>query len=274
MKPFLLAITALLLPASHLTAGQLYQINFTGSLNSGTAFDFNPADNLNEQIADLTGLTVSGSLFYDLGVAPAPTFTVDGGGFLDTALQTTSGPVFMGETLTINGLVVPAGFDPMPTTFDLPIFPTLEAGSTLTTVQSIQSLRTSTLPSGTVQTIITGLNFNSSWTGPRFSGSNLIAVNLLVSSLNSFFVVPPAGQFPASWGPATDGQNGVFTFFERAQDNTLADHFGITQLFEVTGNFALTSADGGFVTTPEPGTFVLAGSLLLVLARLRANPRT
>lgn len=259
-----------------LAADTLYQINFAGTLTNGTATDFNLATNISQQVQDLTGLQVSGSLLFHLGAAPAPTVTTDNSGFVNTLIQTASGPVFTSESLQISGLTTPAGFLPFPAVLNQAPIPSVPAGATLTQTQSNQFLQSSTKPSGIgSQTILAGLNFANSWTGPQGFSAETTALDLLVSSLQPFFAVPAAGDYPASWSLANPGGNGVFTISTLSQNPALPDHLGITTDYTVIGNFAFNSVSGGFVAVPEPGMFLPVAALLVVVAvaaRLRKRP--
>jgi hypothetical protein len=88
----------------------------------------------------------------------------------------------------------------------------------------------------------------------------------LASSLTPFFAVPPAGSFPATFGPEFTGQNGVFQFFQLSQDPAVAANFGITSWWDVNGSFALESASGGLIATPEPGSLSLCALAVGLLA--------
>lgn len=257
-------------------ASPIYEIDFTGTLTSGTARDFNLNTNASEAFADLTGLTVSGSMFFDLGAAPSPTVSVDSNGFTNTKIQSAGSPIFVSEILTINGLTVPSNFLPMPTTFNLPPVPSLPTGSTVTQNQDLQLLNFSTKPIAAPQSVLSEMNLMNSWTGPHISGSDTIALDLLISSLQPFFAVPPSGNLPPSWGPVTTGQNGVFTFSELMQDSTIPEHFGLTTDYSVTGQFTLDSASGFPVpisATPEPRTLTLTATALLMLGAVAARSR-
>ena len=267
MKTLALTITWGILLTAGLTANPLYQINFTGTLTSGTALDFNLADNKAESVADLTGLQVSGSMLFDLGVAPAPVVSTDTSGFLNTAIQSTGGPVFISSSLQISGLATPAGFLLLPALFNQAPVPSLPSADTVTQLQDAQSLTFSTRPSGlSPQSVLAGMNFRNSWTGPQLSGSETSALDLLISDGQPFFPVPAPGSLPSSWGPVAPGGNGVFSFALLSQDSTIPDHFGIVSDYAVNGSFTFNSASGGFVSTPEPGTFVPAGVLLGLVA--------
>jgi len=253
-------------------AASIYQINFTGSITGGTASDFNRATNRTEPVQDLTGLTVSGSMFFNLAKAPAPTVSVDGSGFTNTQIQSVGGPIFVSENVTINGLSpAPAGFLPLPAVFNLPPIPSLPSGSTLTQTQDGQTLIFSTKPVLGPQTVISNMNFQYAWVDPQMSGSDAVALDLLISSALDgphFFTVPPAGEIPSSFGPVTAGRNGVFTFSLFTQNAGVADpalNFGVTADYSVTGSFAIDSANG-FIVTPEPGYPAPAAAAFLILA--------
>lgn len=249
-----------------LAASSLYQIEFTGTITSGTASDFNLADNNVEAIADLTGLQVSGSMLFDLGTGPAAVVSTDGSGFVNTVIQSTGGPVFISESVQISGLSAPTGFIALPVLFNQPPVPALPGADIVTQVRDSQMLRFSTRPSGqSPQSALAGMNFLNEWTGPQLNGSETSALDMLISDGTPFFTVPDPGALPSSWGPFAPGGNGVFTFALLTQDAAIADHFGITNDYDVTGSFTFTSVHGGFVGAPEPGTFVSGGAALLLL---------
>ena len=256
-----------LLAAASAAASTLYAFNFTGTITSGTAYGFNPSisNNTLTPFADLTGSQVSGTLWFDLGLAPAPAVTDNG--FTSTTIQSMSAPpVFVSETFAIGGFTVPAGFFAMPTVFDLPGIPTVP-GSTVTTSQSTQGLSLSTQDGGTAQSIIAQMNFMSSWSGAT-SGASDVALDILASGITPFFAIPPAGSLPATFGPETSGVNGTFLFFTLTQDPAVTANFGITSFWEVTGSFTLDSSSGG-ILTPEPDTLAISAIGLAALAAIK-----
>jgi hypothetical protein len=279
MKTFGLAIAWGVLLSGALAA-DTYRINFTGTITNGTAKDFNLNTNALETVADLTGLQVSGWMDFNLGAAPAAVVSVDNSGFTNTLIQSIGGPIFVSEHFVIGGFTPPtAGFLPMPTPFDLAPVPSLPSGTIVTQNQDNQTLRFSTKPVLGPQTVIPGMNFMYSSTGPQASGSDDIALNLLISSAVAgphFFAVPPAGDIPTSWGPVTTGTNGVFTLSQRSQNPTIPDHFGLTTDYSVIGGFTIDSASGGFLAAPEPSAVApTAFGLVLVAvgAFFRDRPR-
>jgi hypothetical protein len=205
--------------------------------------------------------------------------SLDGSGFTGTSIQSLGGAIFTSEEVTVNGLINPgAGFLPVPSLFNMAPIPSLPGGSTLTQTQDGQALQFSSKPVLGPQSVIAGMNFQYSWTEPQLTGSDIDALNLLISSAVNgphFFAVPPAGQLPSSFGPVTTGQNGVFTFALFSQNAGVSDpaqNFGITAAYEVTGSFTLDSADGVLVA-PEPSTLALTATALLALAAIRWRKR-
>ena len=218
-------------------------------------------------------------MFFDLGAAPAPTVSVDGSGFTNTLIQSIGGPIFVSENVTINGLTAPpANFLPLPAIFNQAPFPSLPSGSTLTQNQDGQSLQFSSKPVVGPQSVISDMNFNYAWADPQMTGSDIVALDLLISSpLNGphFFAVPPAGDIPSSFGPVTTGQNGVFNLALLSQNagvNDPAQHFGITSDYAVTGGFNIDSASGVLVA-PEPGSLAPTAAAVLMLAAAVARSR-
>ena len=250
-----------------LAADPIYQIRFTGTITAGKASGFNPSISGNSltQFADLAGVRVSGFLNFDLGPAPPPDVSIDGSGFITTSISSTSLPVFVSENFTIEGFTVPGGFFPMPTVFSqqqpIPSVP----GSTVTTLQSNQSLSSGSRQILSVQSILGGMNFQNSWSGPQFNGGNVLNLDVLISGSQPFFPVPPIGSFPDAWGPAAVGGNGLFGFSVLMGDSTIPQNFGITQWYDVNGRFYVDSASGSFVT-PEPGSLALAATGLALVA--------
>jgi hypothetical protein len=270
---FALVLAALGMPCH---ASPIYEINFTGTLTSGTAKDFDLSTKTSATVGDLTGLTVSGSMIFDLGTAPTPTVSVDSSGFTNTSIQSTGGPVFVSESLTINGLVVPADFLQMPTTFNLAPVPSLPSSSTVTQNEDVQLLRFSAKPIVSPQSILSEMNLINSWTGPQVSGGDDISLDLLISSGQPFFAVPPAGEFPASWGPVATGGNGVFTLSELLQNSTIPANFGLISDYSVIGSFTFDSVNGFLVPlapTPEPRTLPIMVVALVGFAVAVARSR-
>lgn len=266
----LAAMLALLL--SDGLAAAIYEIQFTGTITSGSASGFNPSISSASltEFADLTGFQVSGSLYFDLGVALAPNVDIDGGGFITTSVFSTDVPVFVGQDLSIEGLTVPSAFFPMPAVFNQSPIPTIP-GSTVTTSEISQSLRTQTQATDSAQSVVGGMKFANGWSGERFSGGNVLSLLVLINggSSSPFFTVPPIGEFPDSWGPVAGG-NGLFRFNQLMKDSTVRENFGIVEWYDVQGTFTIDSARGGFVAgavaTPEPGTLGLALASLAVVA--------
>jgi hypothetical protein len=275
MKKLVLAAFTALLANGGLTAASVYRIDFSGTITGGAALGYNPAvDDLSlTLIAYLTGVRVSGSLYFDLGLAPGPEVTIDGGGLVTTAIASSSLPVFMREDFVIEGFTVPAGFYPMPTVFDQPAVPEVP-GSPVTVWSSSQSLSTQTRTISSAQSLQAGMSFHDEWHGSRFDGESLMSLEVLISSVQPFFNVPPIGSFPDAWGPAPVGGNGQFNFNVRSGDRTVLVNRGFAQYYQVTGNFEIDSASGGFLT-PEPSTVVLgaAGLALLVAGRTAKRDR-
>lgn len=272
MRTLSLTLLAGVLAAGVLAASPVYQINFTGTLNSGTVQDFYLPNNSVTTALDLTGLQVSGWIRYDLGQAPAAVVTTDASGFVNTAIQSSGVPVFVSESVQISGLSLPAGFLSLPSTFNMAPVPSVPAGSTLTQTTDSQFLRFSSKPSGAPQSVLASMDLAYSWTSPQFLGSQAEFVAILASNAQNLFPIPPAGSFPASWGPDTTGVNGVFGFTEFQRDLTSSNHFGVLADYSVSGNFALDSVSGGFVNpTPEPGAVLplIAGLLVLAVRRRR-----
>lgn len=134
------------------------------------------------------------------------------------------------------------------------------------TVRGI-SVQFSTKPDGAVQSVLPQMNLAYSWIGPTLTGSDIVAVDMLIGELQQFFPVLPQGGIPSSWSTVSPSGNGIFNFAELAQDPTMpgpAQHFGILTDYGVNGNFTFDSVSGAFVT-PEPGTLLPTAALLLVL---------
>jgi hypothetical protein len=267
MKTLVVAWTLGLAMSGALAAGSTYWISFTGTVTSGRASGFNPAISGNSltAFADLTGARISGTLFYDLGVAPTPTATTDSSGFVNTKIEGMTDPVFMSETLSIEGFSIPAGFFAMPTVFDQPPVPAIPNGSALTLLQVSQSLNFATRPIADTQSVLTGMQVQTGWNGGGFTGGTLTELVILATSSQPFFPVAPAGSFPDNWGAPVPGQNGVFGFAAFSADTTIPQNFGITQWYDVQGGFSVDSASGGLFT-PEPGTVGLVAMGVMVAA--------
>lgn len=270
MKRIALAALLGFMLSGGVAANPIYRFSFSGTITEGSASSFNPSVSGNSltPFADLTGLKVSGWLDFDLGLAPPPDVTVDLSGFISTAIQSNTLPVFTSHQLVIEGLTVPSGFFAVPAVFNQPVIPTI-AGSATTTITSNQSLSTQARDAVSAQSIVGGLSFQNSWAGPRFVGGNLSTIAALASSLQAFYTVPPLGNFPDEWGPASVGGNGVFGLSVFATDSTIPANFGITEWYDVGGRFQMESASGGIVT-PEPATLgVGVAALVLVALRIR-----
>ncbi len=253
-------------------ATPIYQVNFTGTIISGAAFALNLANNQLQPVQNLTGLAISGSMVFDLGLAPAATVNVDSNGFTNTSIQSNGGPIFVSEIAAITGLTNPgAGFLPIPSQYNMAPIPTLPVGTTVTQTQDGETLQFSSKPTGGSQSVISGANFQYSWSNPQMSGSDTVELNLLIASgVNDphYFTFPPTGQLPSSFGPVSAGLNGVFNFgliLQNAGVTDPAQNFGVTTDYDVNGSFTFNSADGVLVA-PEPGTLAMTGTSLLALA--------
>jgi hypothetical protein len=265
MKSLGRAMAAGLMLQVGLAATTVYQLNFSGTITSGQAQGFNPAISGNSltTFADLTGMHVTGSLTFDLGLAPVPTVSVDSSGFVTTAIQTTTLPVYVSESLTIDGFTVPAGFFPMPIVFNQPPVPTIP-GATLSVLNSQQALHNTVRDNVSAESILGGLNFQTSWNGERLNGGTVTNYDVLITGVPAFTSIPAAGSFPDNWGPTPVGGNGVFGFSTLSSDAATQTNFGITQWYFVNGNFNMETASGVFVA-PEPGTLAVGALSTLMM---------
>jgi len=272
MKTFAWAVVWGIVVCGGLSAGPVYQINFTGTITSGKAMDFNLATNGFDQVADLAGRTVSGWMRFDLGLAPAATVNTDApSGIVTTAIQGNAGPLFVSEFLDLGPIPLSVDYIPLPATFSQNPIPTFSIPTNVQAITNQQSLQVTSRPDGTSQSILPQMGFNDTFDNVELHESNLVTLVLLVTRLQQFFSVPTAGDLPSNW-TETGGLNGVFNFsLLQIQNNTTQDaahHFGVTTDYGVSGSFTIDSASGGFVdgaTVPEPGTLVLAGVALLAL---------
>jgi hypothetical protein len=272
MRQFRLATLSVLFSGAA-AAGPLYVINFTGTVIRGSASGFNTSLGALTQFADLTNAHVSGSLSYDLGVAPAPGTNVSSG-LTSIGMQTTDLAVFMTESFAIDGFTVPGGYLPMPTTFELPAIPTVP-GSIVTTTPSNQTLWF--YEQAPAQVMLTQMTFQNTWTG-ALQGTSIVNLGVVAADYSApFFTRPPPGSLPAAWGPVPSGPNGTFHFAVVSQDPAVQENFGYTELWQVKGDFTLNSASGDFVGAPEPGTLWLSAAFLALAAverrKLRRCPK-
>jgi hypothetical protein len=271
MTSLLRAIPMVLTLAGSLAAGPIYRVSFSGTIST-TASSFDLAAGAMVEFGSLPGSRVSGWMDFDLGAAPVPEVQTAAGGFVTTTVRSTSLPVFIGHSLTIDGFAVPPSLFTVPAVFDQPILPIIP-GSTVTTTTVTQQLSKSAKDMSAAQSLIGMSIFSNSWTGPQFGGGSLSNLTLLISSLTPFFTVPASGEFPSSWTASPIGDNGQIRFAVLLTDSTVSENFGIVQQYEVAGTFQIDSASGGFLrgstAVPEPATLVLtaAGLAFLVVRR-------
>lgn len=256
---------ALLTPS--LSAGPILQINFSGTITSGTLTDFDLNTNASQQVADLTGLPVSGWMRFDLGVAPAATVSTSGG-FTTASIQTNGGPFFASEHLAFNPIAITPNFLPVPNVFDLPPIPTFPNGGTVSQSTDQQELNTTSGAPGSAQDVLGGMDYAYSVDTAQFHSGSLVSLFALINNPTQFFPIPTPGAFPGGWSIINPGGNAVFDFFQEVQDNTIADaahHFGLSTDYQITGNVTFSSASGEFLA-PEPATFPLIAFLALLWA--------
>lgn len=258
-----------LLSGLALSAGPLYTIQFSGTIDSGSASAYNPVLNAfgATEFADLTGRKISGTLTYDLGVAPSPVVTPIGGGAIDTTIQTPGSPAWISQSIVIDGLTAPGGFVPLPAIFNQPLVLALPGSTTTLTPPEFQTLRFSGRPDGTAQAIFAMFAVNSASFGPRFNGNATNSVFLAVLDSLGFFTPPPSGDLPGAWSLSpTSTASGSFNFFIYSTDLTVPENFGIVQTYQLRGTFSADSVTGGFADVPEPATLSSAAAALLAAA--------
>ena len=249
-------------------ASPIYQISFSGTISSGTLSDLKNDNTF--YLADLTGMPITGTLTFDLGLAPPPVIT-NNGTFITTSISGDNGPVFITEQVTLPNLSVPVGALPLPTTFAL----TREAPPVGATILSPsidhQLLSFSTQPNGLNQAIDPAVQFLDDWSTAGASVDRNIDVALGLGSNVQF--LPAAGGVPASWTLSNSNFGSTFTlsdFFQNVQNPDPILH-GVTTNYRISGIFVVNQASGGFVV-PEPasvGMMALGLGLAAVIYAVR-----
>ena len=237
------------LPAS----AALYRMSFAGTVTSGTTNSIeHPAR------VSLAGLSIFGSIDYELGLMPAPVVSSPPAGFasgVGTLFSSTTDPVWVvRQTIAIPGFPVLGGFtSPM----EFPVVPVPVTGTEHSPKERVQELVFEAKGDSLVRA---NANFVDDWvdgTLVRRRGSQL---GFLLTAPGPVLAETPGIQPFAFSGPGGGGGSFSFSEFEW---NTVNSFF--TTNNDLLLSFTVTSSQGEFVV-PEPATWMLTAAALLALA--------
>jgi hypothetical protein len=249
------------------SATTIFAINYTGVLRSGSVRDI---DNTQAPISiDLDpGTAVSGTMIFNLDLAPAPTVTVNSGQTQTLFQDSNPAVTWVGGSFSMQLPVLPANGLPIPP-FTLTRSFRPPNGQDQFAPAASQTLSFS-YGTNSISTVLATAQYQDSWLVPGVENATKTEfVGLLISSLDNW--LPKSPGVPTSF-TATNLQGGSsFSFLGFDEDLTqlVPPLFGITQNYVVSGQFDVTSATGE-LSTPEPGTWIAGLALAApLLARAR-----
>ena len=256
-------LATLCLLAAHTLSAATLRIDFEGVITSGTVRGI-LFDQSSFEVNFTPGTPISGTVFLNLSLAPAPTVTNDING-TTSGIFTSGEPVWMSGSVNLGMPALPSGALPIPSTFDLSrrVPP---PGATLFEPTVInQNLSYFFGPS--IASVLLGDQMKDSWGTSSEVVFRSFLLGMLITDLSNFFPqVAGIQEFTAP--PSLGGSTFQYAAFERDATNLTPPNFGISQNYLVNTFFTTTSATGAFLV-PEPATWMLAAPALLVIALRR-----
>jgi hypothetical protein len=262
----------LLFGGNQAAADPIYQINFSATVGSGTLRDELSDGSQRNYTADLTGARISGTMTFDFGIAPPPVVSTVGQ-FLSTSIESTGGPAFMSEHVSLSGVTLPNNVLPMPMTFDLARTPPPPGAQVFGTPMDLQSFLFNSSPDSRLQALLPVMNISDQWTTPDLSKDRVVVLGLGIGN-NAMPLSSSSTGIPSSWRLSNSAIGSSFEFLDFSLNRQSTDPVlhGVSANYFVSGTFSIESASGGFVT-PEPGSIwlvVLPLAGMIVCWRRRA----